>query len=254
MALALHGIAAMVAVVRQSHATDAGVVALVLSIETKGILLLDRAGAPTTAIAPALRIGYIATAITVDDRGDIRGVLTAPLTVDPGQAGHALVNLAITQTAMRGPLQIIGLIADDRSAEIVRAALRDLRTAGDCEKWIEVLDPALLRSRLARLLSVIEPLEIVRDEILGGWDLALAFEPGAIDGVIGELERRMRRLELDQRHAVAKVIDFLQPHRARADYGTLRAAGLDIPVSASRHHEYLPLRMTRARCRPITMG
>ena len=254
MALALHGHGTMVAVVRPAHATDAGVVALVLSIETKGILLLDRTGAPTSAIAPALRLGYIATAVTVDDRGDVRGVLTAPLTVDPGQAGHALVNLAITQTAMRGPLQIVGLIGDDTSAEIVRAALRDLRTAGDCDRWIEVLDPVLLRARLARLLAVIEPLEIVRDEILGGWDMALAFEPGAIDSVIADLERRTRKLDVDYRPAVAKVIDFLQRHRARADYGTLRAAGLDIPVAAPRYHEYLPLRMTRARCRPITMG
>jgi hypothetical protein len=241
------------AVGRPSTATDPAVSALILSIETKGILLLDRRGSPTSAIAPALRLGYIATAVTVDERGDTRGYLTAPMTIDPGQASHALVNLAITQTSMRGSLRTVGLIGDDASAEMVRNALRDLRTSGDCDRWIEVLDPAVLRSRLARLLAIIEPVEIVREEIFSAWDLALAFEPGAIVHIIDELERRQRRLEEPYDAACATVIDFLQRHRTKADYGALRGQGLEIPIPSTRHHEYLPLRMTRARCRPVTM-
>ena len=42
-------------------------------------------------------------------------------------------------------------------------------------------------------------------------------------------------------------------HRTRADYGALRRKGIEIPVPVRRHHEYLPLRMARARCRPITV-
>lgn len=244
----------MVAVVRPSSATDPDLVALVLSIETKGILLLDRFGAPTSAIAPALRLGYIATTITVDGRGDVHGLLTAPMTVDPGQASHALVNLAITQLSQRGPLNVVAMIGDDTSAQLVRGAARDLRTSGDCDRWIEVLDPAVLRLRLARLLAVIEPFEAVRDEIFSGWDLALAFEPNAIDDIILELERRLRKVDECDRPAVGAVLDFLGRYRARANYGALRRDGIEIPVSSSRHHEYLPLRMTRARCRPITIG
>jgi hypothetical protein len=254
MALALHESAPMVAAVRTTSASDPAVSALILSIETKAILLLDRLGSPTSSIAPALRLGYIATAVTVDDRGDVLGYLAAPMTVDPGQASHALVNLAITQTSMRGPVKTVGLIGDDASAVMVRAALHDLRTSGDCDRWIEVLDPAVLRSRLGRLLSIIEPVDIVRDEIFSGWDLALAFEPGAIHHIIDELERRQKRLEEPYDVACATVVDYLQRHRTRADYGALRRQGIEIPIPSTRHHEYLPLRMTRSRCRPITLG
>jgi hypothetical protein len=244
----------MVAVVRSSSATDPDLVSLVLSIETKAIVLLDRVGAPTSAIAPALRLGYTATTVTVDGRGAVHGLLSAPLTVDPGQASHALVNLAITQCTQRGPLNVVAMVADDPGAPLVRDAVRDLRTSGDCDRWIEVLDPAVLRLRLARLLAIIEPFEAVRDEIFGGWDLALAFEPGAIDDIIDELERRIRKLDEGDIAATRAVLDFLGRHRARADYGALRRAGITIPVASSRHHEYLPLRMIRARCRPITIG
>lgn len=243
----------MVAVVRPSSATDPAVAALILAIESKAILLLDRTGMPTSAIAPALRLGYTATAVTIDDQGDGRGYLSAPMTVDPGQASHALVNLAITQTSSRGPLRTVAMIGDDTTAVMVRDAMRDLRTSGDCDRWIEVLDPTLLRSRLARLLAIIEPVDLVRDEIFNAWDLALAFEPGAIGQIIGELERRLRKLEAPLDAACATVLDYLERHKARADYGALRRQGLEIPVPSARHHEYLPLRMTRARCRPITI-
>jgi hypothetical protein len=153
---------------------------------------------------------------------------------------------------MRGELDVVALIADDDGAEIVRAALRHLRTRGECERWIEVLDPALLRTRLGRLLQVLEPSEAVRDEILGGWDIALAFEPGAIDDVIGALRRRATKADAVHAVAVEALIEFLRKHRARADYGTLRAQGIDIPTPVRRHHEYVPLRMQRARCRSIT--
>ena len=44
-------------------------------------------------------------------------------------------------------------------------------------------------------MAVIEPIAYLRDEILGGWDLALTFQPGAIDDIIGELRRRARKLD-----------------------------------------------------------
>ena len=142
MALPLQSDSRMLSVARVSRSEPA-TNTLILSIETKGILLLDRPGAPTSSIAPAIRVGYIATAVSVDQRGDVQGLLTAPLTVDPGQASHHLTNLAITQTTMRGnELATVGLVADDSSAVIVRNALHDLRTAGECHRWIEVLDPS----------------------------------------------------------------------------------------------------------------
>ena len=253
MALPLQPHSPMVSVARVSR-SEPGTSTLILSVETKGILLLDRPGAPTSCIAPAIRVGYIPTAVIVDERGDVQGLLTAALTVDPGQAGHLLTGLGATQTAMRGgELAVVGLIADDGSAEIVRGALHDLRTTGECTRWIEVLDPSLLRGRLARLMSVLEPVAYVREEILGSWDLALTFEPGAIDDVIGELQRRTRKLIGTDLAATESLIDFMDRHRTRADYGALRRRGIEIPVPVRRHHEYLPLRMTRARCRPITV-
>jgi hypothetical protein len=155
---------------------------------------------------------------------------------------------------MRGSeLAMVGLIADGTSAQIVRAALHDLRTTGECNRWIEVLDPSLVRGRLSRLMSVLEPIPYLRDEILGAWDLALTFQPGAIDDVIGELRRRTRALVGVELGATDALIDFLDRHRTRADYGTLRRRGIEIPVPLHRQHEYLPLRMTRGRCRPITV-
>jgi hypothetical protein len=247
----------MVAARRPEHA-GAGPAAkrvptLILAIETKCILLVDRPGAPTTALAPALRVGFIASAVTLDEHGDVRGALTAPITVDPGAATHQLASLAATQMAMR-EVDVVGLIGDDDGAAIVRGALHQLRARGECDAWTEVLDPALLRSRLARALEVLERSEVVRDEILGSWDHALAFEPGAIDEVIGALRRRATRVDAVHATAALALVEFLDRHRARADYGTLRRErGLEIPAPVRKHlHEHLPLRLHRSRCRPIT--
>jgi len=254
VALPLQRLIHMVVVARPLSRPEPDVITLILSIETKGILLLDRAGTPRSSLAPALRVGYIATAVTVDNLGEVRACLTAPLSVDAGMASHHLANLAITQTTMRGGrMQTVGLIGDPTSTEIVRGALRDLRTAGECARWIEVLDPGLLRARLDRLMAVLEPSSIVRDEVLGGWDLALTFQPGGIDEVIGALERRRPQLAGPVLAATEAVLDFMTRHRARADYGTLRRQGIELPVQHRRYHEQLPLRMARGRCRPITV-
>jgi hypothetical protein len=225
------------------------VTTLVVGVEAKAILLIDRPGAKTTSIAPALRVGYIATAMTVNDRGDIDAVLTAPMTVDPASAASHLANLAMSHTALRGPLHAVGLVGDERTTEIVRGALRHLHLAGECDGWIEVLDPCQLRSRLYRIMECLEPIASVREQTFGGWDLALAFEPGAIDDVIGELDRRADALVGPDVAAVEQLIIYLKRHRLRADYGTLRNRGIEIPIASPSRMEFLPLRMSRARCR-----
>jgi hypothetical protein len=226
---------------------------LVVGVETKAILLVDRLGTRTTSIAPAIRVGYIATAITVDIRGTIDAVLTAPMTLDPTSASSHLADLATAHTAVRGPLHAVGLIGDERATEIVRGALRQLHLAGECDGWIEVLDPCQLRSRLHRMMEVLEPSARVRDAMLSAWDVALAFEPGAIDEVIAELNRRADGLVGADIAAVESLIIYLRRHRIRADYGTLRARGIEIPVASPSRSEFLPLRMSRARCRPSTV-
>lgn len=226
---------------------------LVLGIEAKAVLLVERGGAPVSSIAPALRVGYLATAMTVDERGLIVDLVTAPFTVDPGQASQHLANLGATYGSLRGTVAVVGLIGDAATTEIVRASMDQLRTAGVIDRWIEALDPMLLRLRLERLLGVIEPSPRVRDEIYGGWELALTFQLDGLADVIADLERRRPRLRGATLAAVDAVLDFVGRHRARANYGALRRRGIELPVSTRRRDEHLPVRMARSRCRPVTV-
>jgi hypothetical protein len=238
---------------RTLFGAEPAVSTLVLSVATKGVLLVDRAGAAVTSIAPALRAGYIATAATMGPRGELLGLLTSPLAVCPRHAASQLVGLALTSRSMGTPAATVGLVSDDAASEIVRGALGQLRSTGDVPRWSEVLDPGYLRVRLERILGVIEPSPRVRDELLSAWDLSLTFQVHGVDDVIHDLERRRGRVSERQLAALDAFLDFLGRHRRRANYGELRRLGIEIPIAARRRDEHLPVRMARARCRPITV-
>jgi hypothetical protein len=172
------------------------------------------------------RMAYVGTVSVVDAAGE--ALVTRRYAISGAEDATPLIGrlMADVGRAREQNRRLPVGVVQDAAPELWTLIRGGLTTEAHLRRWHEAIDRYHLNERLADILRITEPDDVLRRQQLARWNHALDTDDGAIDRIALWLAEQLTSQEDDARRTLEAHWTFLLNNNDRMRYATVRRAGL----------------------------